>query len=75
MLNSLIEASLKNRFVVLLIAALLIVVGVRSAFHLPLDAFPDTTPIQVQINTAAPELSPRRSSGSSPSPSNTRWGD
>jgi len=58
MLNSLIEASLKNRFVVLLVAALLIVVGVRSAFHLPLDAFPDTTPIQVQINTAAPELSP-----------------
>ena len=26
--------------------------------HLPLDAFPDTTPVQVQINTVAPELSP-----------------
>ena len=58
MLNNLIEASLKNRFVVLLVAALLIVLGIRSAARLPLDAFPDTTPIQVQINTIAPELSP-----------------
>jgi heavy metal efflux system protein len=58
MLNTLIETSLKNRFLVLLVTALLIVVGIRSAAHLPLDAFPDTTPIQVQINTIAPELSP-----------------
>ena len=58
MLNALIDFSLKNRFVVLLLAGLLIVVGVRSAIHLPLDAFPDTTPVQVQINTVAPELSP-----------------
>ncbi|AMV40875.1 efflux RND transporter permease subunit [Planctomyces sp. SH-PL62] len=58
MLNALIDASLRNRFVVLLAAALLVVVGVRSAVRLPLDAFPDTTPIQVQINTTAPELSP-----------------
>ena len=28
------------------------------AVELPLDAFPDTTPVQVQINTVAPELSP-----------------
>src|SRR4051794_7572168 len=58
MLNTLIETSLKNRFLVLLATTLLIVVGIRSAAHLPLDAFPDTTPIQVQINTTAPELSP-----------------
>ena len=58
MLNALIDFSLKNRFVVLLLAGLLIVVGVRSATRLPLDAFPDTTPVQVQINTVAPELSP-----------------
>lgn len=58
MLNALIEFSLKNRFVVLLASVLLIVVGIRSAHKLPLDAFPDTTPVQVQINTAAPELSP-----------------
>src|SRR4051794_14005610 len=58
MLNTLIETSLKNRFLVLLATTLLIVVGIRSAAHLPLDAFPDTTPIQVQINTTAPELTP-----------------
>jgi cobalt-zinc-cadmium resistance protein CzcA len=58
MLNALIEFSLKNRFVVLLLAAILVVIGVRAALRLPLDAFPDTTPVQVQINTVAPELAP-----------------
>src|SRR5262245_45472735 len=58
MLNALIDFSLRNRFAVLLLSGLLVVVGVRSAGRLPLDAFPDTTPVQVQINTAAPELSP-----------------
>lgn len=58
MLSALIDFSLKNRFVILLLAGLLVFVGVRSALELPLDAFPDTTPVQVQINTTAPELSP-----------------
>ena len=58
MLNAIIDLSLKNRFVVLLLAGLLVVIGIRSAMRLPLDAFPDTTPVQVQINTVAPELSP-----------------
>ena len=43
---------------VLLLAALLVYVGVQAAVHLPLDAFPDTTPIQVQINVVAPALAP-----------------
>ncbi len=58
MLNALIRFSLNNRFLVLLAAALLVVVGVQAAARLPLDAFPDTTPVQVQINTVAPELAP-----------------
>ncbi|MEO6809582.1 MAG: CusA/CzcA family heavy metal efflux RND transporter [Isosphaeraceae bacterium] len=58
MLKALIEFSLKNRFVVLLLVGVLIVFGVRAARKLPLDAFPDTTPVQVQVNTNAPELSP-----------------
>ncbi|AGA26431.1 efflux RND transporter permease subunit [Singulisphaera acidiphila] len=58
MLNALIDFSLKNRFVVLLLGGVLIVLGVRAAIYLPLDAFPDTTPVQVQINTTAPELAP-----------------
>jgi cobalt-zinc-cadmium resistance protein CzcA len=58
MLNALIGFSLKNRFVVLLLAGILIVLGVWAAMRLPLDAFPDTTPVQIQINTVAPQLSP-----------------
>ena len=58
MLNALIGFSLRNRFVVLMGAAILACLGVRAATELPLDAFPDTTPIQVQINTVAPALTP-----------------
>jgi cobalt-zinc-cadmium resistance protein CzcA len=58
MLNALIASSLRNRFLVLLATALLVALGVRAAIHLPLDAFPDTTPIQVQINAVAPTLAP-----------------
>lgn len=58
MLNALIEFSLKNRFAVLLMTGILIALGVRAAVHLPMDAFPDTTPVQIQINTVAPALSP-----------------
>ena len=58
MLNALIGFSLKNRFVILLVAGILVALGVRAAIKLPLDAFPDTTPVQIQINTVAPELAP-----------------
>lgn len=58
MLNALIDLSLKNRFAVLLLTGILVALGLRAAKHLPLDAFPDTTPVQVQVNTNAPELSP-----------------
>ena len=58
MLDAVIGFSLRNRFAVLLVASVLIVLGVHAASRLPLDAFPDTTPVQVQINTVAPALSP-----------------
>ena len=58
MLNTLIETSLRNRFAVLLLAGILIVLGFNAARNLPLDAFPDTTPNQVQINTIASALAP-----------------
>src|SRR6185295_11138733 len=35
-----------------------VVVGAISLHRLEIDAFPDTTPVQVQINTVAPALSP-----------------
>ena len=56
MLNWLITISLKNRLLVSILAALLILVGGRALTNLPIDAFPDTTPVQVQINTTVPSL-------------------
>jgi hypothetical protein len=34
------------------------IAGVLAFVRLPIDAFPDTTPVQVQVNTVAPALSP-----------------
>src|SRR4051794_3255597 len=56
MLNALIASSLRNRFVILLATVLLVALGSRAMVGLRLDAFPDTTPNQVQINAIAPTL-------------------
>ncbi len=58
MLNFIISWSLEHRLLVIIIFLALLGIGVRAVFDLPIDAFPDTTPIQVQINTVAPSLSP-----------------
>lgn len=58
MLNAIISWSLNNRLIVVLLAILLIISGFYSINKLPFDAFPDTTPIQIQINTVAPSLAP-----------------
>ncbi len=58
MLNGIIDWSLRNRFMVLAGAAVFIVLGGWSLSQLDIDAFPDTTPVQVQINTIAPGLAP-----------------
>ncbi len=58
MLTALIDWSLRNRFVVLAGAVCFIVAGMLSLERLNIDAFPDTTPVQVQINTVAPGLAP-----------------
>lgn len=58
MLTALIDLCLRHRPIVLLATAVLIVVGLASFQRLPFDAFPDTTPVQVQVNTTAPALSP-----------------
>jgi cobalt-zinc-cadmium resistance protein CzcA len=58
MLTHLIEMSLRNRFAVLVLAGVFAALGAWSVLHLPIDAFPDTTPVQVQINTTAPGLGP-----------------
>lgn len=56
MLNWLIDFSLRHRALVILVAGLFAVVGAFSLQQLDIDAFPDTTPVQIQINTVAPSL-------------------
>ena len=58
MLRWLIDASLRNRFLVLFLAGLAIVAGGWAASRLPIDAVPDITNRQVQINTVVPSLAP-----------------
>ncbi|MBN9517193.1 efflux RND transporter permease subunit [bacterium] len=58
MLNWVIDTALKGRFVVLLGAVAFAAAGGLALARLDVDAFPDTTPVQVQINTTAPALGP-----------------
>ena len=57
MLDHVILWSLRNRIVVLLLACLLIIFGIRAAINAPLDVFPDFAPPQVVIQTEAPGFS------------------
>lgn len=58
MLDKIVEFSLKNRLLVVVFFVILSALGAWRLTNLPVDAFPDTTPVQVQINTVAPALNP-----------------
>ena len=58
MLSHLLELVMRQRAAVLLATLVLVGVGSWSAVHLPIDAVPDITNPQVQINTAVPALAP-----------------
>ncbi len=58
MIRRLIDFSLDHRLVVLCLWALLVVWGIHSALHLPIDAVPDITTVQVQVLTDSPGLAP-----------------
>src|SRR5687767_14728790 len=58
MLNGIINLSLQHRWVVIALTLVLAILGLYSARQLDIDAFPDTTPVMVQINTVAPALGP-----------------
>src|SRR5437763_16629113 len=60
MLNAVIDLSLKHRIVVIAAVVLFAIAGGYSLRYLAIDAFPDTTPVQVQINTVAPALAPEQ---------------
>ncbi|WP_051221206.1 MULTISPECIES: efflux RND transporter permease subunit [Erythrobacter] len=61
MLARIIGFSIRQRWFVLAVVALLCVIGVWSATKLPIDAVPDITNVQVQINTEAEGYSPLES--------------
>lgn len=58
MINKLIEASIYKRGVVFLFTALAMIIGWMSFKSLPIDAVPDITNVQVQVNTAVEGLVP-----------------
>ncbi|MGB8931835.1 MAG: CusA/CzcA family heavy metal efflux RND transporter [Anaeromyxobacteraceae bacterium] len=58
MLTRTIEWSLTHRWIVLGGSAVVVVAGLLAFRDLPVDAFPDTTPTQVQVNAVAPALTP-----------------
>lgn len=58
MLGKIIAFSIRQRVVVLLGTLALVIVGIFSFGRLPIDAVPDITNVQVQINTNVPALSP-----------------
>ncbi len=58
MIDKILEFALRQRVLVLLGALALIGIGLWSAFRLPIDAVPDITNVQVQINTSVPALAP-----------------
>ena len=58
MLERLIGLSIRHRWLTLVLTAALIALGVWSYRHLSIDATPDITNVQVQINTQAPGYSP-----------------
>ena len=61
MIDSIIAFALRRRFLVLALTLLIAGVGVYNTLKLPIDAVPDITNVQVQINTAAPGYSPLES--------------
>jgi len=61
MISAILNFSLANRLLVIIGSLLLLGAGIFSALHLPVDAVPDITNTQVQINSAVPALAPEES--------------
>ncbi|MCB1553847.1 MAG: efflux RND transporter permease subunit [Xanthomonadales bacterium] len=56
MLNRLVELSLRYKFLVLIVFGVVAFLGARAVRDVPIDAFPDVTPAQVNIYTESPGL-------------------
>ncbi len=56
MLNALVDASLRYKFLVIIAFLAIGFLGWRAVTSVPIDAFPDVTPVQVNIYTESPGL-------------------
>lgn len=56
MLEKLVESALRYKFLVLITFAMVAILGWRAVVTVPVDAFPDVTPTQVNIYTESPGL-------------------
>src|SRR5829696_5311835 len=61
MIDKILEFSMRQRALVLLAAIGLLGAGIWSAIHLPIDAVPDITGVQVQVNTEVSSLAAEES--------------
>jgi cobalt-zinc-cadmium resistance protein CzcA len=57
-MHRIIDFSLRNKFLILVMTLVMVGFGVRSMLRLPIDAVPDVTPNQVLVLTQAPGLGP-----------------
>src|SRR5690606_14314152 len=58
MIEPLLRFSIARRWVVMFLVMVIVAAGIWSYQRLPIDAVPDITNVQVQINTQAPGYSP-----------------
>ena len=58
MINRIIDVAIRNRWMVMLVVLGFVAFGTYQYKKLPIDAVPDITNVQVQINTQAPGFSP-----------------
>ncbi|HIK29841.1 MAG TPA: efflux RND transporter permease subunit [Oscillatoriales cyanobacterium M4454_W2019_049] len=58
MLNSILKWSIAQRWLVVIGAIIVTILGIRTVLQMPLDVFPNFAPPQVEIQTEAPGLAP-----------------
>ncbi len=58
MIEQIIHFALRQRILIVILSSILMGLGIWSIQKLPIDAVPDVTNVQVQINTSVPALAP-----------------
>jgi cobalt-zinc-cadmium resistance protein CzcA len=58
MINRILTFAVQRRYIVVFLTLIVVVLGAVSISRLPIDAVPDVTNKQVQVNSIAPSLSP-----------------